>query len=62
MGLIATLTSMSQEADTQAVITRVYDGDDLAAIIWTRRIGVISPKDFDPVKARTGSTKIIDTC
>ena len=53
---------MSQEADTQAVITRVYDGDDLAAIIWTRRIGVISPKDFGPVKARTGSTKIIDTC
>jgi hypothetical protein len=34
----------------------------LAVILWTRRTGLISPKDFGPVKARTGSTKIIDTC
>jgi hypothetical protein len=33
----------------------------LAAIIWTSRTGVISPKDFGPVRARTGSTKIIDS-
>ena len=44
--LMATLISLSQEAETQAVITRVYDGDDFGSYYLDPPYWSYQPKGF----------------
>jgi hypothetical protein len=62
-GMMAASIGVSQRAEAQAFITLAYDGDDFSSYYLDPPYWSYQPKGFCSRKnARTGSTKIIDTC
>src|SRR5271165_6882592 len=62
LGLVAASVCISQAAEAQPHVIRVYDGNDLTAILWIPRAGLIIRRGSGIPNTPIGSTVTTVTC